>query len=217
MKTQSLFYYLSQVPTIMNHQCPSQKHQVSTVVKIDKLGEKQNQIKGLKFTQIFGSLYSHSVCFIDLTSIGLTDTTSPRKTPATKSSEGEILYRPSVSHCFPYFFHANTDWTTWGYVAGAPVEFLHSITSSWSVGATTYYRHKVIIKNTSLKPITDLKLVIENLSGSIWGLSPTKEKNIYELPQWLKVLNPGSECTFVYVQGGPQAKISIHSFYWSFW
>ncbi|KAL4389448.1 endoglucanase 5-like [Arachis hypogaea] len=96
---------------------------------------------------------------------------------------------------------------------GAPIEFLHSITSSWTVGATTYYRHRVIIKNTSLEPITDLKLVIENLSGSIWGLSPTNEKNIYELPQWLNVLNPDSECMFVYVQEGPQAKISVQSFH----
>lgn len=98
-------------------------------------------------------------------------------------------------------------------VASAPVEFLHSISTSWTIGATTYYRHKVMIKNTSLKPISDLKLVIENLSGSLWGLSPTKEKNTYELPQWLKILNPGSECTFVYVQGGPQAKITIQSFH----
>ncbi|KAJ1389668.1 Six-hairpin glycosidase superfamily [Sesbania bispinosa] len=96
---------------------------------------------------------------------------------------------------------------------GAPVEFLHTISSSWTVGATTYYRHKVIIKNTSLKPISDLKLVIKNLSGSLWGLSPTSEKNTYELPQWHKVLNPGSECMFVYVQEGPQAKISIQSFH----
>ncbi|KAK2381403.1 cellulase [Trifolium repens] len=96
---------------------------------------------------------------------------------------------------------------------GAPVQFLHSISSSWTVGTTTYYRHKVIIKNTSAKPISDLKLLIENLSGSVWGLSPTGEKNTYELPQWLKVLNPGSECMFVYVQGGPQAKILIQSFH----
>ncbi|XP_027355491.1 endoglucanase 5 [Abrus precatorius] len=96
---------------------------------------------------------------------------------------------------------------------GAPVEFLHSISSSWTVGDTTYYRHKVIIKNTSSKRISDLKLVVEDLSGSLWGLSPTEEKNTYELPQWNKVLNPGSECIFVYVQGGPQAKVSIKSFH----
>ncbi|KAK7264116.1 hypothetical protein RJT34_31720 [Clitoria ternatea] len=96
---------------------------------------------------------------------------------------------------------------------GAPVELVHSISSSWTVGDTTYYRHKVIIKNTSSKPISDLKLVVEDLSGSLWGLSPTEEKNTYELPQWDKVLNPGSECIFVYVQGGPQAKVSIKSFH----
>nr|KAJ0218361.1 hypothetical protein LSAT_V11C300115080 [Lactuca sativa] len=96
---------------------------------------------------------------------------------------------------------------------GAPVEFLHSITNSWTVGGIEYYRHKVIIKNTSEKPITDLKLVIENLSGSLWGLTPTLTKNVYELPQWSKVIKPSSECSFVYVQGGPQAKVSIQSYH----
>ncbi|KAF5450082.1 hypothetical protein F2P56_030460 [Juglans regia] len=94
----------------------------------------------------------------------------------------------------------------------APIEFLHSITSTWSTAQeTTHYRHKVIIKNTSWKPITDLKLAIEELSGPLWGLSPTNKKNIYELPQWQKVLNPGSQCVFVYIQGGPQAKVSVLS------
>lgn len=94
----------------------------------------------------------------------------------------------------------------------APVEFLHSITKTWTVGPTTYYRHKVIIKNKSEKPIKDLKLVIEDLSGSIWGLNPTQQRNTYELPQWQKVLQPGSECSFVYVQGGPQAKVTVQSY-----
>ncbi|KAL9420292.1 hypothetical protein AB3S75_037966 [Citrus x aurantiifolia] len=93
-----------------------------------------------------------------------------------------------------------------------PVEFLHSIASTWNVGETTYYKHKVIIKNTSQKPITDLKVAIENLSGSLWGLSPTLENRTYQLPPWLKVLKPGSQCTFVYVQGGPQAKVSVLSY-----
>ncbi|XWS39574.1 hypothetical protein CRYUN_Cryun18bG0066900 [Craigia yunnanensis] len=93
-----------------------------------------------------------------------------------------------------------------------PVKFLHSITSTWNVGRTTYYRHKVIIKNTSQKPITDLKLLVEDLSGSLWGLSPTPVKNTYELPQWLGVLKQGSECSFIYVQGGPQAKVSVLSY-----
>ncbi|TXG56902.1 hypothetical protein EZV62_018215 [Acer yangbiense] len=95
-----------------------------------------------------------------------------------------------------------------------PVEFTHSITSTWTIGETTYYRHKVIIKNTSEKPVTDLKLAIENLSGPLWGLSPTQEKNTYQLPPSLKTLKPASECIFVYVQGGPQAKVSLLSYHY---
>ncbi|KAF9678685.1 hypothetical protein SADUNF_Sadunf07G0060700 [Salix dunnii] len=94
----------------------------------------------------------------------------------------------------------------------APVEFLHSITKTWTVGPTAYYRHRVIIKNKSEKPIKDLKLVIEDLTGSIWGLIPTQQRNTYELPQWQKVLQPGSESSFVYVQGGPQAKVTVQSY-----
>ncbi|KAI3812332.1 hypothetical protein L1987_17039 [Smallanthus sonchifolius] len=96
---------------------------------------------------------------------------------------------------------------------GSPVEFFHTITDSWTVGRIAYYRHKVIIKNKSEKPITDLKLEIGNLSGALWGLSPTQNKNIYELPEWIKVIKPGSECSFVYVQGGPQAKVSVQSYH----
>ncbi|KAI3421653.1 Endoglucanase [Psidium guajava] len=94
----------------------------------------------------------------------------------------------------------------------APVQFLHSITSSWNHGGATYYRHQVIIKNTSQKPVSDLKLRIENLSGSFWGITATQEKNIYQLPH-LQVLKPGSQYVFVYVQGGPQAKISVVSYH----
>lgn len=96
--------------------------------------------------------------------------------------------------------------------ADSPIKFLHSITSTWTVAKTSYYRHKVILKNTSQKPITNVKLMLGNLQGPLWGLSPTAQKNTYELPQWHKVLQPGAECTFVYVQGGPQAKISILSY-----
>ncbi|KAG8379042.1 hypothetical protein BUALT_Bualt07G0047000 [Buddleja alternifolia] len=99
------------------------------------------------------------------------------------------------------------------FLAAVPVEFLHSITNSWGVGMQTYYRHKVIIKNVSQKPIRELKLYIVKLTGSLWGLSPTRQKNIYELPEWLKVIEPGSECTFVYIQGGAQAKIIVQSYH----
>ncbi|XP_034203275.1 endoglucanase 5 [Prunus dulcis] len=98
-------------------------------------------------------------------------------------------------------------------VSGTPIKFIHSISNTWSIGKMTYYRHKVILKNTSQKPVTDVKLMIENLQGPLWGLSPTPEKNTYELLQWQKVLQPASECTFVYIQGGPQAKISILSYH----
>lgn len=79
-------------------------------------------------------------------------------------------------------------------------------------GNTRYYRHKVIIKNNSQKPISDLKLKIEDLSGPIWGLNPTGQKYTYQLPQWQKTLSAGQAYDFVYVQGGPQAKVSVLSY-----
>ncbi|KAI3898149.1 hypothetical protein MKX03_021748 [Papaver bracteatum] len=90
-----------------------------------------------------------------------------------------------------------------------PVVFTHSITGSWKVGTKAFYRHQVVIKNTSKKHITYLKMGIENLSGELWGLTKTYHKKIYELPAWLKGLKPGSQHSFVYIQGGPQAKVRI--------
>ncbi|KAF2606182.1 hypothetical protein F2Q68_00043375 [Brassica cretica] len=97
--------------------------------------------------------------------------------------------------------------------SGAPIEFLHSITANWMAGNTRYYRHKVIIKNSSQKQISDLKLKIEDLSGPIWGLIPTGQKNTYQLPRWQKILRAEQTHDFVYVQGGPQAKVSVLSYY----
>ncbi|KAJ4973930.1 hypothetical protein NE237_007104 [Protea cynaroides] len=94
-----------------------------------------------------------------------------------------------------------------------PVQFFHSITATWKIGRMTYYRHRVIIKNISTKQITYLKLEFKNLSGPIWGLSGTAEKNIYEFPNWVKVLKPGSQTIFVYIQEGPQAKITVLSYH----
>lgn len=141
----------------------------------------------------------------------------PRDTPVHVSEIPKLTFSFSTNkniinskiHIFVVDSHAKAPTKPYG----APVEFLHSITNSWTVGGIEYYRHKVIIKNTSEKPITDLKLVIENLSGSLWGLTPTLTKNVYELPQWSKVIKPSSECSFVYVQGGPQAKVSIQSYH----
>ncbi|KAF4362948.1 hypothetical protein G4B88_030226 [Cannabis sativa] len=53
-----------------------------------------------------------------------------------------------------------------------------------------------MIKNISKKKITSLKLEIQNLTGSLWGLSQSKEKNIYNFPQWIKVLKPEEQYNF---------------------
>ncbi|WCJ39873.1 glycosyl hydrolase 9C1 [Euphorbia peplus] len=129
------------------------------------------------------------------------------------SPKGSYAHKSSIPHpTNPGTYQQKTSATA-NTRSGVPVQFVHSITDTWTVGTTTYYRHKVIIKNISEKPITELKLTIEEMTGSIWGLKPTQEKNTYELPQWLKVLKPGSDCNFVYVQGGPQAKVSVHSYH----
>ncbi|KAL5721472.1 cellulase [Ranunculus cassubicifolius] len=93
-----------------------------------------------------------------------------------------------------------------------PVTFVHSITYTWTAGHTVQYRHKVNVKNISQKPITKLRLSIQNLSGTLWGLTPTAEKTMYELPLWIHALAPRSQFSFVYVQGGPQAKVSVISY-----
>ncbi|CAI9096960.1 OLC1v1033234C3 [Oldenlandia corymbosa var. corymbosa] len=93
-----------------------------------------------------------------------------------------------------------------------PVSFLHLVTSSWTSGGKTFFRHKVVIKNVSPKPITDLKLRVDGLTGPIWGLGLTEQQNTYQLPPWLKVLKPGGDFTCVYVQGGVQAKITVLSY-----
>ncbi|KAL9265207.1 Endoglucanase 5-like protein [Drosera capensis] len=79
-------------------------------------------------------------------------------------------------------------------------------------GGETYYRHKVIVKNTSKSPIANLKLQIENFTGQLYGLSPMAEKGVYGTPKNLRVLNSGSEFQFVFIQGGPQAKVSVISY-----
>ncbi|KAK3408673.1 hypothetical protein EUGRSUZ_J00862 [Eucalyptus grandis] len=118
---------------------------------------------------------------------------------------------PTLSACAPLIGLFSKLQSAYG-APESPVQFLHSITSSWSHGGAMYFRHQVIIKNTLQKPISDLKLQMENLSGPLWGLTPCQEKNIYHLPQ-SQVLKPGLQYTFVYVQGGPQAKISVVSYH----
>ncbi|GAB4842799.1 hypothetical protein Ancab_012777 [Ancistrocladus abbreviatus] len=136
--------------------------------------------------------------FAKLTSSNIISASYPQKPP--------VPHHPPTSSDRPYVPSPLR-------TVDVPVKFLHSITSSWTTRGITYYRHKVIVKNTSRKPITNLRLKIENLTGQLYGLSPTREKNIYQTPQHLKVLNAGSEFQFVYVQGGPQAKISVVSYH----
>ncbi|RWW36271.1 hypothetical protein BHE74_00058722 [Ensete ventricosum] len=93
------------------------------------------------------------------------------------------------------------------------VEFVHTITNTWKYQGEDYYRHQVAVKNTCGERITYLKLKIENLAGPLWGLSQTQEKKMYELPPWLKVLEPGAGFVFVYIQGGPQAAVSVVAYH----
>lgn len=92
---------------------------------------------------------------------------------------------------------------------GSAVELMHSISASWISGGRMYYRHRVMVVNVSKKPITQLILSVKNIAGPLWGLFQSRDKNVYTLPQWIKVLNPGGHFYFVYVQAGPQATISV--------
>ncbi|KAL6844178.1 hypothetical protein ACP4OV_025851 [Aristida adscensionis] len=95
---------------------------------------------------------------------------------------------------------------------GSPLEFVHTVSSSWITNGVEYYRHVVTAKNTCGKTITYLKLHIKELSGPIYGLSATQEKGMYELPSWPGKLAAGEQFTIVYIQGGPPAKISVVSY-----
>ncbi|CAN6269746.1 unnamed protein product [Urochloa humidicola] len=92
---------------------------------------------------------------------------------------------------------------------GSPLEFVHTVSNSWTTNGVEYYRHVVTGKNTCGHPITYLKLHIKELSGPIYGVSAAKEKDTYEFPAWLTRLGAGEQLTVVYIQGGPPAKISV--------
>uniref|UniRef100_A0A803LRV7 Endoglucanase n=1 Tax=Chenopodium quinoa TaxID=63459 RepID=A0A803LRV7_CHEQI len=93
------------------------------------------------------------------------------------------------------------------------IRFKHSITGTWQDKGKTVYHHTVLVKNMSMKTVRDLKLRIDNLSGPIYGLMPTSEKNVYQVPPYLRVLLAGGELVFVYIQDGPQAKVSVYNFH----
>ncbi|OAY69872.1 Endoglucanase 13, partial [Ananas comosus] len=94
----------------------------------------------------------------------------------------------------------------------APIEFVHKITNTWKTNGTDYFRHEVTGKNVCGKPITYLKLDIENLSGPIYGLKATKAAHMYEFPEWLKALNSKQAFKFVYIQGGEPAKVAVAAY-----
>ncbi|CAN1255086.1 Endoglucanase 5 [Linum perenne] len=128
------------------------------------------------------------------------------------STSGSRGYHPKASPV-AHYTNGKTQAPNTVTARHVPIEFLHSITKSWTVGTTTYYRHKVMIKNASQKPISGLKLAAENLTGPLWGLTQEPGKNTYILPEWIKALHPGSDISFVYVQGGPQAKFRVLSYH----
>ncbi|KAK9106333.1 hypothetical protein Syun_022344 [Stephania yunnanensis] len=101
----------------------------------------------------------------------------------------------------------------------SPSDAKKSPTTEYHAAASGHHLSKIsdpMMQTGELFPLVSVKaktqIETENLSGSQWGLTPTSEKNMYELPKWLKVLKPGSQYSFVYVQGGPQAKVSVISY-----
>uniref|UniRef100_A0ACD5Y9Z2 Uncharacterized protein n=1 Tax=Avena sativa TaxID=4498 RepID=A0ACD5Y9Z2_AVESA len=93
---------------------------------------------------------------------------------------------------------------------GSPLEFVHTVTHSWTKDGAEYYRHAVTYINTCGQPITYVKLKIEELTGPIYGVSATQDKEMYEFPSWLTRLDAGDKRDLVYIQqGGPPAKISV--------
>ncbi|KAL8153778.1 hypothetical protein V2J09_011538 [Rumex salicifolius] len=110
--------------------------------------------------------------------------------------------KPSV----PAFKQPSTPHYSFTKSWSSPIKFIHSITATWTTKGVTYYRHRVLVKNTSTKTIRYLKLRLENLEGKVYGLTYANVKGIYSAPSNVKILSPGKEFSFVYIQGGPQAK-----------
>ncbi|CAO2814097.1 unnamed protein product [Amaranthus hypochondriacus] len=142
--------------------------------------------------------------------------TTTYPSPYVNSYAPKAAYTPKTSYVTPNSYSPpnkpyNNMVSSKG-TSDVPIKFVHSITGTWAHKGETFYHHTVIVKNLSKKSVKDLKLKIENLSGPIYGLIQTNEKSIYVLPPHLKVMLPSAEFSFVYVQGGPQAKVSIQSY-----
>lgn len=75
-----------------------------------------------------------------------------------------------------------------------------------------FYRHFVTGSNMCGKTITYLKLKFDGLSGPVYGLNPTNDKDKFEFPAWLAALAPNSQFSFVYIQGGEAAKVTVEKY-----
>ncbi|KAE8778352.1 hypothetical protein D1007_48795 [Hordeum vulgare] len=95
------------------------------------------------------------------------------------------------------------------HIGGTPLEFVHTVTNTWKTNGVDYYRHVVTGKHACGHPITYLKLRIEGLTGHIYGVSATQEKEMYGFPSWVTRLDVDDKLTIVYIQEGPAAKITV--------
>lgn len=84
------------------------------------------------------------------------------------------------------------------------------MTTSWNDNGKTYYRYSTKLTNKSDKTVKDLKVLISNLYGPLWGL--TKYEDSYVFPAWLQSLPAGKSFEFVYIHSAPQADVSVASY-----
>lgn len=89
---------------------------------------------------------------------------------------------------------------------------MHTITDSWTADGEKLYRHLVTGNNNCGKTITYLKLKFDGLSGPVYGLNLTNDKTMFELPAWITSLASNSQFSFVYIQGGEAAKITVKKY-----
>ncbi|CAH9068856.1 unnamed protein product [Cuscuta europaea] len=131
------------------------------------------------------------------------------------------------------FFRLLASLTSSSSQSPAAIQFMHSIVSKWSVGASQFCKHRVVIKNASHNmAVTDLKLRIDHLSPetTLWGLSRLQAAVVdggdhdqdqavlnttaaeYALPHWATSIHPNSRHVVFYVQDCRQAKITLLSY-----
>lgn len=92
----------------------------------------------------------------------------------------------------------------------SPVAIQQKATSSWNNNGKTYYRYSTTVTNKSSKTLKDLKIVVNNLYGPLWGL--TKSGVSYSLPKWLSSLPAGKSLEFVYIHASSPAEVSVSAY-----